>query len=139
MIEENPDFYKIMDKKIENGLKKSANFLKKQIKVKIGIQGPPRSLPGQPPKKDTGDLHESIKVYEDEIKMKKIIIGSDIHYAPDLEIGTLKLLPRPYLRQSFRENEAEILKKFIEGSGLDASISTDYTASDVPLPKKGDI
>jgi HK97 gp10 family phage protein len=63
------------------------------------------SAPGQPPKTDTGRLVASITHNFEHMSAE---VGSDVLYAPYLEMGTSKMSPRPWLKPSLDENEGNI-------------------------------
>jgi len=79
------------------------------------------SAPGEPPAVVTGDLKKSIMT--NIIVEKDTIIGEvgsglsfnskgeggvGVDYGPMLEYGTMKMLPRPWLRPSFEQSQAEV-------------------------------
>jgi len=55
------------------------------------------SLPGEPPARDLGVLVNSIKVKVDPSSFN-LEMGANAPYARDLEYGTRRVLPRPFLR-----------------------------------------
>ena len=89
-VKVNKKFLKMLDAKIEKGLLSSADFLKKEIKKTVGKSGG-ASNPGEPPKKQTGQLQRSIKVDPTKIKNKEVKIGSDEQYSIYLEAGTINM------------------------------------------------
>lgn len=62
------------------------------------------SLPGEPPHVDTGRLRSSI-THEVEETLFGIIgrVGTNVEYGRYLELGTSKMLPRPWLRPALRK------------------------------------
>ena|SRR3990172_5664840 len=74
-------------------MREVAGEIEAQIRTAISIQGPPRSLPGEPPHKDTGRLHANFRV----------TAGSEglnvwaMPYAWFLEGGTVNMDPRPFV------------------------------------------
>lgn len=62
----------------------AAELYRAEIQANIGIQGPPRSVPGEYPHRDTGDLQESIfdDLDPDSLTAR---VGSTMPYAPTLE------------------------------------------------------
>jgi hypothetical protein len=56
-----------------------------RLRAKISVQGPPRSTPGSPPHKDTGDLHASIEHQTDAANLVARC-SSDMPYAAELEL-----------------------------------------------------
>ena len=122
-------------------MKKSALMLEGYIKKSLSKPGLGRrykrtkkgkyhraSLPGQPPAVDFGVLRASVghaitassdkilgEVGTDIDKMrahKNFEIGSDVNYGLYLELGTINMRPRPWLRPALRKNEAKIEKIF---------------------------
>lgn len=53
------------------------------------------SLPGQPPNRDTGVLDGNIETAQ--VAPLKVEVSSNAPYAAALEVGTSKMLPRPYM------------------------------------------
>ena len=60
------------------------------------------SSPGEPPRIDTKNLHESIMT-ETQVERTSIEtrIGTNVDYGLFLELGTSKMQPRPWLRPAF--------------------------------------
>jgi phage gpG-like protein len=67
------------------------------------------SLPGQYPKKLSGQLLKSItyKVNSDEMAL---VVGSALPYAMYLQVGTRKMSPRPWLTKIWREEGQNVVK-----------------------------
>jgi HK97 gp10 family phage protein len=76
--------------------------------VKVSLQGPSPSAPGQPPGLDTGYLINSVQVV-DPVTPIEAILGVGADYGPHLEFGTSKMAARPFLRPAMDENEREIV------------------------------
>lgn len=57
----------------------------------------------------TGDLKRSIVV---EIRGRRIILGSDLHYAPYVEMGTPKAAARPFLRPAIELITQKLRRRF---------------------------
>lgn len=67
------------------------------------------SAPGEAPASRTGHLRQNIKTeVTAEGKVVTGRVGTDVKYGPDLEFGTRKMAPRPWLEKSFKEVEAEV-------------------------------
>jgi len=111
----NKNFYKIMDSKIRNGLLSSGEFLKTKIKENLNQSGG-SSNPGESPRKQSGDLYRSIQIDQSNLNNKSIKVGSDKDYAPILEVGSIHISARPYLRPAFRKNKKEVLNAFVKGA-----------------------
>ena len=55
---------------------------------------------------DTGNLRNSI-THATEDSGHTVVIGSDVEYAPYVELGTVKMSPRPYLRPAIENHIPE--------------------------------
>jgi len=74
------------------------------------------SSPGEPPAVDTGRLRSSITHrVERDGKNFSGLVGTNVEYAKDLEMGTAKMAPRPFLRPTLENNKQRILDEFIGG------------------------
>ena len=97
-------------------LEAAAILLQNEIKQDISEpsnKGATPSAPGEPPHKDTGRLRASISR---EINAEELIarVGSNLAYAKFLELGTVKMAARPFLRKAFWEH-MDKLKRILEG------------------------
>jgi len=71
------------------------------------------SAPGEPPAVQLGDLRKSVKGgIEKEGKDVIGFVGSELPKASMLEMGTSKMLPRPWLRPSFEKSSDKIKEIF---------------------------
>ena len=71
------------------------------------------SAPGEPPAVQLGDLRKSVKGgVEKEGKTVIGFVGSELPKASMLEMGTSKMLPRPWLRPSFEKSSDKIKEIF---------------------------
>lgn len=68
------------------------------------------SAPFEPPKTDTGTLIRGIKPRITRSGMTGEVL-STARYAKDLEYGTRRMKPRPYLRSNLRRYKREIVAK----------------------------
>lgn len=67
------------------------------------------SAPGEPPAVMTGQLRSSIKYrIVGELQVLRGEVGSELKKAVELEFGTKKIKPRPFLRPTFQEELPEI-------------------------------
>jgi HK97 gp10 family phage protein len=108
--------YKIVHA-VDKALLDSAILLTSEVKKKIqrggrgGLRysvngkGSQRSAPGEPPKSDTGML---VRMMHWEHSFLSASVGSSVHYAGYLELGTSKMAPRPYLQPTLDENQEKI-------------------------------
>lgn len=94
--------------KLHPKIAKAARAVKRDIQDAISIWGPPRSLPGEPPHRDTGALWKSF--YVDEPEKGAADIGSDSPYVLYLEFGTDKMEPRPHMRVNLIKNQHRFSK-----------------------------
>lgn len=69
------------------------------------------SSPGEAPASATGTLRQHVKT-EITVEERTIVggVGTDVKYGPWLELGTVNMLPRPWLRPSFEKTEEEVKK-----------------------------
>src|SRR6185436_646816 len=67
------------------------------------------SAPGQPPASDTGTLARSIVIDVDKDKMTASV-GSNVKYAPFLELGTSRMAARPFLKRALEVKRTQIVK-----------------------------
>lgn len=70
------------------------------------------SAPGEAPANDRGLLADSITFRLFSTSAMTAYAGSDLYYALDLELGTDKIAPRPFLFPSFREAVAAASGRF---------------------------
>lgn len=59
----------------------------------------------------TGTLRRSI-THEPKKPKRKVVVGSNVEYAPFVEMGTSKMSARPYLRPALHANMEKIRKLF---------------------------
>lgn len=82
--------------------------IEKTIKQSIAIQGPPRSVPGEPPHKETGRLHATFRVAAGE---KGLNVWA-APYAFFLEGGTKHMDPRPFVGPVMRGRKGMLRKSW---------------------------
>lgn len=105
-------------------------FVRDKVKVKLNRGQPTRitpggtiigldpSLPGEPPKKITSQLQNSIR--QKVVKTTRSVvglIGTDLEKGAALELGNRSgtLKPRPYLRPTLMEQRRKILRILAKG------------------------
>lgn len=76
------------------------------IKDRIGVQGPPRSAPGNPPHMDTRVLHDSIDHATDPAALTATV-GTDVFYGQTLELH----MSRPFMVPTLLEQADEIARE----------------------------
>jgi HK97 gp10 family phage protein len=78
-----------------------------KIRKKLGKRGSAPSKPGEPPRKQTGTLRN--RVFK---KLRNggatVRVGTTAPHGGLLEFGTKNMAPRPYIRSTFAENQAEV-------------------------------
>ena len=88
------EFLNAMEKAIENGLyiigMTAEGHAKKEITRQKAV--------------DTGRLRNSITFVTEE---DAVYIGTNVEYAPYVELGTVKMSPRPYLKPAATDHKAE--------------------------------
>ena len=114
-------------------MKKAAFLVEADVKKGFTLLGTGRtygrhiaSKAGEPPAVDTGILRASI-MSEVKIKGSKVIgkvgpdiehiktkaeAGTDVEYGLYLEVGTVKMQPRPFLRPALRRQKKKIMRIF---------------------------
>ena len=71
------------------------------------------SAPGEPPAVRTGRLITSIRsAVQRKFDGVQGIVGTNVKYAPFLEDGTRRMLPRPVWRRTLKELERDIVRIF---------------------------
>lgn len=84
-----------------------------EARWRIGVQGPPRSLPGDPPHMDSQRLHDSLydEVDADALKSR---IGSTEDHAVYTEVGTDTMDARPWLLPSILDVGEDAARKLVQ-------------------------
>lgn len=93
----------------ESGVKAAALHLKAKLQENLGTQGPPRSLPGNFPHMDTGELHDTTTAVADLKRLSWRVVMRAQH-AIHLEFGTVNMAPRPFARRTMDEEKATLSK-----------------------------
>ena len=111
--------------RMEQNMRMAVEFVRNEVvkdlnrgqPVKIypsgAIRGLEPSLPGEPPKKVTGFLQNSIRTrVERTFRRISGFVGTNTNYARALELGSPKtgLAPRPYLRPAIARNRRTIFR-----------------------------
>ena len=104
------DFFDSVRSQIRENVANCAEVFKEEVKEEISIQGVPedrRSLPGEYPRKETGDLYASVRVVGPTVENDVVVaqIGSDVSYASSLELAPASEGGRPWLSRKLREEE----------------------------------
>lgn len=92
------DFFTQVADRVTGGIGTAAEEIRDGLKVLIGIQGPPRSRPGEAPHRDTGDLQASVTTDGPYTSGDVVYagIGTALQYGYDLELG-IGVAARPWL------------------------------------------
>lgn len=113
-----------LDSHLKRGMTKAVILLEKEIKQSVNrdnIGGDNPSLPGEPPKKRTGQLLNSIgwsvvKKGQGVSGTVGVLRGSPANqYGIALEYGTSKMAARPFVRPMVFKNQSTILRLLING------------------------
>ena len=106
--------FKERAEKLDSDTKKAVNTcclkLERDIKASMSPNGP--SKPGEPPAVDTGRLRASI-THRVETESGEVAgyVGTNVEYAPDLEFGKGRILPRPFMFPAMERNREWIKNK----------------------------
>lgn len=92
---------------LADNLGAGAELLRASIQYNIGIQGPPRSSPGEFPHRETGELQES---FFDELDADGLVarVGSDSDHVLAMEFGSGNVAARPHIIPTLIEHADEI-------------------------------
>lgn len=87
------------------GVKNRAGLLVRAVRrTRRTIYGAFPSRPGEPPHKQTGQLRRSVTREIVTIPHVVARVGTNVKYGKWLELGTARILPRPWLVRAFRES-----------------------------------
>lgn len=113
-------FMEAMEARYSARVEAGANLLAQRMRERIGIQGPPRSLPGESPHRDTGNLQANVEINGPEIQGSKIIasVGTSLAYGLYLELGTEKMQQRAWMLPTLLENGPEVASVIAEGQTI---------------------
>lgn len=118
----NENAIKEIEDQLGKNLEKAAIHLMNKIKVKVNrsqpyviykgetgryYHGQDPSQPGESPKKVRGDFQRSI-TYEISSDKKSAKVGTNLDYGMYLELGTVQMQPRPFLRNTLNEEAGRI-------------------------------
>lgn len=95
---------RVMDKRFEEvGI-----VISRHAKALVGVQYPPASSAGEPPRRRTGRLQRSITYTTDRKGGVKVRIYATAPYGEWLETGTSRMAARPWRKRSYRDTLAQI-------------------------------
>lgn len=94
--------------KIKEKINRSQNYVRTKGPGGVYYHGQDPSLPGEPPKRVTGQLVRSIATQQAPDGMNWLV-GTNLAYGLYLEFGTSKMAARPWLRSTLEENKEAIL------------------------------
>lgn len=101
-----------VDRRMQRGVQDAGEYLTARTRQKISRPNPTGespSGPGEPPKRVTGELYNSIRTAV-RVDGKRIIaaIGASARHARFLEFGTSRMAARPFMRPALQENRRSI-------------------------------
>ncbi len=87
----------------------------------LGARGSNRSKPGEFPHKDFGRLRQSIA---SDFKPETLTarVGTNLAYGRYLEMGTVRMRPRPFLRRTLAEERQVITDMIQHGARVDIKV-----------------
>lgn len=92
-------------------MQKVVQRIKFKVRKNLSEPHPPASDPGEYPAARTRNLRNSINTEVDKSGFDvRGYVGSDAEYALDLEMGTSRLAPRPFLRKTLHSIDSNILE-----------------------------
>jgi hypothetical protein len=109
-VKVDPAFESALRERLADGLTDAIIFLNEQIKDKISVQGPPRSVRGEAPRRETGALIDSFGHVDATEADLEAFSTSTASYAEILE----EQLGRPYIVSTFLENADEIARRVLK-------------------------
>ena len=107
------DYFAKAKKEMGRRLTKAAIFLNREIKVDLSVAVVKadgkinRSAPGEPPRKEYGELRRSM-TYEVDRNKLSAIVGTNKIYGKYLELGTKHMAARPFLRPAVDEHQKKL-------------------------------
>ncbi|HQM02115.1 MAG TPA: HK97 gp10 family phage protein [Ruminococcus flavefaciens] len=106
--------FKAKGEALDTDMKKAINTccLKVERDIKENMSPNSPSAPGEPPAVVTGRLRASI-THRVQVESGEVAgyVGTNVEYAPDLEFGTSKILPRPFMLPALQRNADWIKNK----------------------------
>jgi hypothetical protein len=102
-----------------NGLQKLAYAVETRARMLLSVQGSPtdRSHPGEPPRRQTGELQAGVYSQVDEESLSAFV-GTDVPHGIYMELGTKRgILPRPWLRPALAWGASKVYGFFGNGTG----------------------
>lgn len=106
-------FGRTLFSRIGGNLGDAGALLTDEIQANIGIQGPPRSQPGDFPHRDTGELQASFHFAVDTANLG-VRVMTDVSYSLDLEFGTGRMAARPFMARSLIANANAIAREVLK-------------------------
>lgn len=103
-------FESALRQKLADNLTDAIIFLNEEIKDKISVQGPPRSVSGEAPHRDTGALIDSIRHEDADETGLTATSFIDVPYGVVLETE----MNRPFIVNTFMENADEIAARVLK-------------------------
>lgn len=103
-------FESALRRQLADNLTDAIIFYNEELKDKISTQGPPRSVVGEAPHRDTGELINSIKHEDADEAGLTATSGSSVDYATILELS----MDRPYWVSTMLENADEIAQRVLK-------------------------
>ncbi len=90
-------------------LRTVAEFFQAAVKKAISRRLSKPSPPGEPPRRVTGQLHDSIELIELP-NNGGFTVGSNSPYAASLEFGTSQMAARPFLRSTLAKSRRDLAR-----------------------------
>ena len=111
----NPAIRERMQRRVADATRRAADVMVSAVHntIQDGSEED-RSSPGEPPRSQSGELENSVKVlqFESSSTSANARIGTTLIKGWWLEFGTAVMAPRPWLRPSFQRSEPDMLSEY---------------------------
>ena len=95
------------------GFDDAGRFLVQKTRENIAVQGPPHSLPGEFPRRITGELQEKTGY-----RLKRLRLGVELYNTAAYALWLEYQAGRSFMRRTVSENRAEVRRLVVNGARL---------------------
>jgi hypothetical protein len=108
-----PQFRRKLTARLGSNLGDAGALLVSEIQANIGIQGPPPSLPGEFPHRDTGELQASFHFRVDTANLGVRVMTDSDHFLA-MELGTGRVAARPHAVRTLILQANEVAREVLK-------------------------